>query len=150
MAAKSQSKLLYRSETDRIIAGVCGGLGEYLDIDPTLVRLTFIVITLAGGSGILLYIVLWLIIPSEGNKGRSGSNQLRENAEEMKEKARGLTKNLKSPKTRGNNRYIVGLIIIGLGIIFLFENFGIFPLFRLAKLWPLLIIFLGFLMLRNR
>ena len=54
---------LYRSRNDSRIAGVCGGLGEYLDIDPTLVRLIFVLLALTGGHGVLLYIILWLIAP---------------------------------------------------------------------------------------
>jgi phage shock protein C len=54
---------LYRSRTDSRIAGVCGGLGEYLDVDPTLVRLIFVLLALTGGHGVLLYIILWLIVP---------------------------------------------------------------------------------------
>jgi phage shock protein PspC (stress-responsive transcriptional regulator) len=56
---------LYRSRTDKMLGGVCGGLGEILDIDPTLVRLVFVLLALAGGPGILLYIILWIIIPRE-------------------------------------------------------------------------------------
>lgn len=58
-------KKLYRSQHNRIIAGICGGLGEYFEIDPTLVRVLFILFLLAGGSGILLYLILWAIIPSQ-------------------------------------------------------------------------------------
>lgn len=58
-------KKLYRSKTDKVIAGVCVGIGHYFDIDPVLVRLAFIVLTLAGGSSILLYIILMLVIPEE-------------------------------------------------------------------------------------
>ena len=54
---------LYRSRNDSRIAGVCGGLGEYLDIDPTLVRLIFVLLALTGGHGVLLYIILWLLVP---------------------------------------------------------------------------------------
>lgn len=56
---------LYRSRTNEVLGGVCGGLGEYLGIDPTLVRLVFILFTLAGGSGILIYLLLWVIIPRQ-------------------------------------------------------------------------------------
>ena len=56
-------KRLYRSRDNSMIAGVCGGLGEYLDMDPTFIRLLWIVFTLAGGSGILAYIIAWIIIP---------------------------------------------------------------------------------------
>jgi phage shock protein C len=56
---------LTRSESDRILGGVCGGLGEYFDIDPTLIRLGFVAALLFGGSGPILYLIAWLIIPSE-------------------------------------------------------------------------------------
>ena len=55
---------LVRSQTDRMIAGVCAGLGEYLNLDPTLVRLLFILLVLTGGHGILLYLILCFIMPS--------------------------------------------------------------------------------------
>lgn len=58
-------KKLYRSRTDSKIAGVCGGLGAYFDIDPTLVRLFFIMFFFVGGSAFLAYVVIWLITPLE-------------------------------------------------------------------------------------
>ncbi|NIM94607.1 MAG: PspC domain-containing protein [Anaerolineales bacterium] len=54
---------LYRSTEDRWLAGVCGGIGEYFSLDPTIVRLLFILIAFAFGGGILVYLLLWLIIP---------------------------------------------------------------------------------------
>jgi len=56
---------LVRSEHDRVIAGVCGGLARHLDVDPTLVRVLFVVAALLGGPGILAYIVLWIAMPRE-------------------------------------------------------------------------------------
>lgn len=58
-------KKLYRSKTDRKLAGICGGLGEYFGIDSTLVRLGFALFTLAGGSGLFIYLIAALIIPEE-------------------------------------------------------------------------------------
>ena len=60
-----QDKRLYRSVSDRMIAGVCGGLGEYLRIDPTLVRLAFVFFALWAGGGVLAYIIAWLVIPEK-------------------------------------------------------------------------------------
>lgn len=59
------TKRLTRSHANRQVAGVCGGLGEYFGIDPTIVRIIFVLLALAGGPGILLYIVLWLVMPDE-------------------------------------------------------------------------------------
>jgi phage shock protein C len=57
-------KTLYRSVTNRQLAGVCGGLGEYFNIDPTLIRLLVAVLAIAGvGTGILFYIIAWIVIP---------------------------------------------------------------------------------------
>lgn len=56
-------KKLYRIREGRKLAGVCGGLGEYFEIDPTLVRLAWVLLVLLGGSGILAYIIAALIIP---------------------------------------------------------------------------------------
>lgn len=58
-------KRLYRSRDDRMIAGVCGGLGEYFNIDPTLVRLALLFLTLWGGGGFLVYVLAWIVIPEQ-------------------------------------------------------------------------------------
>lgn len=54
---------LQRSRTEKMVGGVCGGLAEYFSIDPTIVRVLWVIITLLGGAGFLLYIILWVIMP---------------------------------------------------------------------------------------
>ena len=61
----TEYKRLYRSRKDRMIAGVCGGLGEYFGIDPTLVRLLFVFAALFYGPGVLAYLILMLVVPEE-------------------------------------------------------------------------------------
>ncbi|MCB9004363.1 MAG: PspC domain-containing protein [Ardenticatenaceae bacterium] len=56
-------KRLMRSMNDRMVAGVAGGLAEYLGVDATLVRVAFVILALAGGPGLLIYLILWLIMP---------------------------------------------------------------------------------------
>jgi phage shock protein C len=56
-------KRLHRSRTERMIAGVCGGLAEYFDVDPTIIRIIWVLISFLAGVGILLYIILWIIMP---------------------------------------------------------------------------------------
>ncbi|MGD9100947.1 MAG: PspC domain-containing protein [Anaerolineae bacterium] len=58
-------KRLYRSLDERMLAGVCGGIAEYFNVDPTLVRLLFVLFSLAGGPGIVAYIVLAIVVPEE-------------------------------------------------------------------------------------
>lgn len=60
------TKRLYRSRTDRKLAGVCAGLADYFGVDPTIVRILFVLLALAGGPGLIFYIILALIIPEEG------------------------------------------------------------------------------------
>lgn len=57
------SKKLFKSENDKKIFGVCGGIAEYFDVDPTLVRLIWVIITLCGGAGLLAYIIAAFIMP---------------------------------------------------------------------------------------
>ncbi len=60
------NKKLYRSKKNRIIAGVCGGIGEYFNVDPTLIRLLWLLISvMSAGSGIIAYVIAWIIIPEE-------------------------------------------------------------------------------------
>lgn len=66
MKKKSQSvKKLYRSRKDKMIAGVCGGLADYFGMDSTWMRLIFILFLFLGGSTILVYLVMWLVVPKE-------------------------------------------------------------------------------------
>ena len=58
-------KRLYRSKNEKMIAGVCGGLASYFSLDPTIVRLIFILLLFAPPSGVLIYLILWLITPLE-------------------------------------------------------------------------------------
>lgn len=60
-----QMKRLYRSRNNRMLAGVCGGIAEYSDVDPTVVRLLWLLMSLIWGAGIVAYIVGWIIIPEE-------------------------------------------------------------------------------------
>lgn len=61
----SEYKHLYRSRDQRMLMGVCGGLGEYFKLDPTLVRLAFVIATLMGGPGLIAYVVLLIVVPEE-------------------------------------------------------------------------------------
>ena len=84
-------KKLYRSVTDKMLAGVCGGLAEYFAIDPVIVRLIFVLAVIFGGSGILAYIILWIIIPQKpyiitpfNTKPPSGDSQPSSKKKKMK------------------------------------------------------------------
>ena len=130
------AKKLYRSRTERMIAGVCGGLAEYFDIDPTLVRLIEIALTLAGGSGVLAYIIFWFVVPQkplslmETSPGIQ-SDQVNKEADD-------------STSDESNTGIILaGVILLVLGFIFLVGNFISFAWLSFHRLWPLALIAIG-------
>jgi phage shock protein C len=59
------TKKLYRSREDRWVAGVCGGLARYLDVDPIVIRLIALILVLSAGGGLLVYVIAWIVIPEE-------------------------------------------------------------------------------------
>jgi phage shock protein C len=61
-----EPRKLYRSQTQRMIAGVCGGLAEYFNVDATLIRVLFLILAVFGGSGLVIYVVMWIIVPDAG------------------------------------------------------------------------------------
>jgi phage shock protein PspC (stress-responsive transcriptional regulator) len=67
-------KRLYRSRKERILGGICGGLGEHLDVDPTIIRLVWVVVTLLSlGTGILVYGIAWIIVPESPDEYSTGT-----------------------------------------------------------------------------
>ncbi len=115
----AEPRLLRRSRDDRVIGGVCAGLGRYLGVDPVLLRVAFVVLALAGGGGVLLYVVAWILVP-EGRPGEDlGSAR---------------------PSTVDATRLIVGGTLIAIGTLLLL-NLS-FP--RLGRyFWPLAFIAVG-------
>jgi phage shock protein PspC (stress-responsive transcriptional regulator) len=77
-----ETRRLTRSDTDRLVGGVCGGLAEYLQVDATLVRLGFVVLSALGGAGILIYLALWLLVPRGSQLDAPPRDVVRQNAEE--------------------------------------------------------------------
>jgi phage shock protein PspC (stress-responsive transcriptional regulator) len=128
-------KKLYRSRTDSTIGGVCGGLGDYFNVDPTFIRIVAVLLVFADGIGILAYILAWIIIPQEP----VGEVEVVEDGQPTTPKKR---------EYAGWNKYIPGGILIGVGVYFILrENFW---WWHIERYWPLLIIFVGlFLLLRS-
>lgn len=140
-------KRIYRSETDRVIAGVAAGLAEYLAIDPVVVRLLFLVITISGGAGVIIYIFLWIFLPTKSNLHSSAEESIKLNAEEIKHKAEAFAQTAQSGKfTKTSSRWF-GIVVLTIGIMLLLNNLHIF---RFKLFWPLIIIFVGIALLRKR
>lgn len=140
---------LRRSSTDKIIAGVAGGLGEYFAFDPVIIRIVFVLLTVFGGSGILIYLILWLMIPSDNAHAHSQEDIMKENAEEMRTTVQEFSERHHNPVTANNARFVLAVILIVLGISFLSDNLGIMWM-RIGRAWPIILIVLGAYMLINR
>jgi len=149
------TKKLYRSRSDSMLGGVCGGLGGYFDIDSNLIRLIFVLLGMANGIGVLIYLAMWLIVPQEGRSTKTSKQEtFRQGADEIAERARTLGNEARSIAGRSNVRAgaIIGTILIILGGIFLLRNFGVFwaPWLRFDVLWPLLLVIGGVMLLWRR
>lgn len=118
-AGADQPRVLRRSHDDRVIGGVCSGLGRYLGVDPVLLRIAFVVLAIAGGGGVILYIVGWILIPEEKPGEALGA---------------------KAPSSSESLRLVAGGTLIAIGVLLLL-NLSI-P--RIGKyLWPLALISIG-------
>lgn len=127
-----QAPRLYRSRTNRVIAGVCGGLGDYFHIDPTLIRIAFVAIAFGGGAGVLAYLIMMFVIPEQP--------------------ADQVTTSVPTPpssKVAGNGRLIVGLALILVGLMS-FGNMFAWWFFRWNYFWPLIVVAIGVLILIRR
>ena len=79
-----ETRRILRSRNERMIAGVAGGLATYFNIDPLIVRLGFALLAMVNGVGILLYLLLWLLLPNEDSVAADSRGQVRENVDEMR------------------------------------------------------------------
>ncbi len=136
-------KNIYRSNTNKVIAGICGGLGEHFSIDPIIFRIIFVLLFINGGSGILIYFILWLIIPKE--KG----GELKDNVEEIKQKANEFAGRVRSVD-REKRREIFGIVLVAFGALFLLDNFGIIVFDQIWRFWPVLLILIGVSILNRK
>ncbi len=131
MEEKKKIRYLYRSRSNRVLSGVCGGMADYLGIDATLIRILFILLAFVNGVGILLYLLALLVIPANPNpEARSTASS-------------GDSKNA---------AILIGVLLILVGIYFLLQYYAPFWLpfdfywrwvFSWRLFWPLLLIFLG-------
>ncbi len=139
----SNTKKLYRSKTDRVIFGVCGGLGEYFEVDSLILRILFILLTFTGGSGIIIYIILAIIIPDgEGHKlnGKEAVNEIQGKTQDLAEEIKKNGNWLRSTKN------IIGLIIIFIGLNIFFKqvfDFSPFAWINWGVVWALIIVLIG-------
>jgi len=146
---------LYRSATSRVFGGVAGGIAEYFDIDPIIIRMLFVVVAFAGGGGALVYLILWIaipmrpIIPPVFNMGSGDPGNPPPppgSAEPGTEPSQAFNAEPYPPydyKPERSNRggLIGGLVLITLGSIFLADRF--IPHVNFGDLWPIILVVIG-------
>lgn len=130
-----------------MIAGVAGGLAEYFVIDPALVRLLFVLLTVFGGTGILIYIILWIVVPSEGGTDQSDAETIKNNAKEFEERARSFARDAELVANKSQSHTWFGIIILLLGLSLLLSNFELIRFSLIWDFWPLILIVLGIMIL---
>ncbi|MGE5401336.1 MAG: PspC domain-containing protein [Ignavibacteriales bacterium] len=133
---------LYRSRTDKMLAGVAGGIAEYFDIDPVIVRIIFVVAVLTTGPiGLLAYILFWIVVPYREDVVVSPAGTYQTAQEPVSGEAAPGQETPKAGVHVSNRKPVFGLILIIVGMIFLAERF--FPYFEVHHFWPLILVAIG-------
>ena len=150
-------KRLYRSRSERVIFGVCGGLAGYFGIDPVIVRVMAVVSIFISGLGILAYIILAVVVPLESSQGTTPQDVVRENVEEIKERAGELGREIRSTLAREGDEaekksshrglMVFGIILIFLGVLFLLASLDLFWWLAWRYVWPLILVAVGVLII---
>jgi phage shock protein PspC (stress-responsive transcriptional regulator) len=147
------SDKLMRSQTDKMVGGVCGGMGAYLGIDPTLVRIFFVLLGLSNsGIALLLYFVLWIVMPLEGEPAPANiSEAISNGTQEMAERARTFGKDIRNTQEQRQRQFAIigGIVLVVVGAGLLVQNLAIpwLTWFRFDLLWPILLIIGGLVLL---
>ncbi len=152
-------KKLYRSRTDSVIGGVCGGLAEHFNIDPVIVRVLTVVSIFFGGFGLIAYLILWLVVPLQGSDAAQPRDTIQANANEIKETAEGIGQEVReafstadrdpeaAARIRSRRHRWMGIGLVGVGGLILLSNLNVFSWFRWGVVWPVTVIIVGVLVL---
>jgi phage shock protein C len=142
-------KRLYRNEQHKVIAGVCAGLAEYLDINVTVIRILFFLTLVLKGGGGVLYIILWIALPKKLYYFTDPQVD-----HTMRSQSAGAPFDSASPgqpqapfvmpaKRRSPVSIVFGIVLVLLGTFFLLNEFDVLPDFDIGRLWPLIFVIAG-------
>ena len=150
-------KRLYRNRSERMIWGVCGGLANYFDMDPTIVRIIFVLLALANGVGIVVYIIMAIVVPLEGSKVATSKEVIKENVEEIKETAGQIGNEIRSTFEKADEedtsgkirrrRNLLGIVLIIIGIVILLGTLNLFRWISWVYIWPVILIAVGLIII---
>lgn len=143
MAEKAAPPRLTKSATNRVFAGVAGGLGEYFNVDPTLIRLLFVLASFWGGTGFIAYIALAILMPESANF------QPQTMATDVS-----VAKGASAATTSRNTGFWIGAVFLTIGLLILLDRLNIFqidlPAIRWDLLGPVALVIIGIWFLTKR
>ena len=131
-----ENRRLSRNSMNRVIGGVCSGLAEFFGLDVALVRIAFVIAFLFASFGFWLYIILWIVLPVEGQQTTVNSQQSTVNGQQ--------SESVSKPESKVKSIF-AGSFVILIGLLFLVNNF--IPINWVWKLWPLILVAIGVVMI---
>lgn len=135
------SKKLYRSRENAMIGGVCAGIADFFDTDPSLIRLAAVLLFFAGGVGVLAYIVAWIIVPQRPFNISSAQAEVAEETPAEQIKPAEPVEDVNRP------RFILGIVLVALGCLFLMGSLHLWHWFSFFRLWPIILIVIGIMII---
>jgi len=137
-----------RNESDKILGGVASGIARYINVDPLIIRLAFVALVLGEGLGIVIYLVLWILIPSEKSTQQDTKKVISENAKDIEHQAEQITNNMQKNTNKNTAKIILGSVLILIGLLIQLNILGLSIDFSWA--WPIIIIAIGLIIIFKR
>lgn len=135
---------LHRSSNNTVIFGVAGGLAEYFDVDPTIVRVAWVLIAFASfGIAVVGYFILALVVPEEDSDTARSPQVNRENLDDSKHGSANVGR-------RSSRHNLLAVLLIGVGVVLLLSNFGVLWWWKWEVFWPLALVGIGVVILLGR
>ena len=125
-----ENRKLSRNTMNKVIGGVCSGLADFFGLDVALVRIAFVIAFMFASFGFWLYIILWIVLPVDGQQTTVNSQQPTANSQAPESKVKSV---------------LAGSFVILIGLLFLINNF--IPINWVWKLWPLILVAIGVVMI---
>ena len=125
-----ENRKLSRNSMNKVIGGVCSGLADFFGLDVALVRIAFVIAFMFASFGFWLYIILWIVLPVDGQQTTANSQQPTANSQAPESKVKSV---------------LAGSFVILIGLLFLINNF--IPINWVWKLWPLILVAIGVVMI---
>ncbi len=150
------NKKLYRNNKNAMVGGVCAGLSKYLDIDTVIVRLIFMLLFIFGGSGLIIYIIMWIMVPVENEFNNFNATYYNDEVDDaIYESEKSENENASKTNNSGgnmnrklDNRQIIGIAMIVFGIFFIIDKF--IPIQFEEYFFPAIMILVGALLVFNK